>query len=129
MLGALASCTKPAPSFQRDVLPVMVKQCASAEGCHGERPTDSVKLDLRPDAAYAELVGAPAEAREGWIRVAPGQPDASFLLDKLSGRLRHGEGKPMPIDAETGAPLEPSPLPAGYVEQVLVPWIRSGARP
>jgi hypothetical protein len=117
------------PSFHRDVLPVMVKQCASAEGCHGERPTDSVKLDLRPDAAYSELVGVRAEAREGWLRVTPGQPDASFLLDKLSGRLGRGEGKPMPIDEETGAPIEPSPLPEGYVEHVLVPWIRSGAPP
>jgi hypothetical protein len=130
-LLAVAACVKPAPqpAFRREVLPVLVKQCASAEGCHGEKPTDSVHLDLRPDAAYAELVGAPAEAREGWLRIAPGKPDASFLLDKLGGRLGHGEGKPMPIDAETGAPIEPSPLPPGYVEKVLVPWISAGAPP
>jgi hypothetical protein len=86
-----------------------------------------VSLDLRPDAAYAELVGAPAEARRGWLRVSPGQPDASFLLDKLRGTLGAGEGKPMPIDATTGAPPVESPLPQGYLERVLVPWIRAGA--
>jgi hypothetical protein len=121
-------CSRTAPSFQRDVLPVMAKQCASADGCHGEKPTDSVKLDLRPDAAYAELVNAKAEAREGWVRVAPGQPDASFLLEKLRGRLGASEGKAMPIDTETGAPVEPSPLPPDYIEKVLVPWIASGAK-
>jgi hypothetical protein len=131
LLIVAAACTRPAPapSFHRDVLTVMVKQCASAEGCHGDKPTDSVSLDLRPDAAYAQLVGVKAEAREGWLRVAPGNPDASFLLDKLTGRLGAGEGKPMPIDPETGAPLEPSPLPPRYVDGVLVPWIRAGAKP
>jgi hypothetical protein len=121
-------CTRPSPgiSFERDVKPVLVKQCASAEGCHGDKPTDSVSLDLRPDAAYSELVGAKAEARAGWLRVSPGNPDASFLLEKLRGRLGAAEGKPMPIDAETGAPLEPSPLPPGYLN-LLDRWISAGA--
>jgi hypothetical protein len=60
--------------------------------------------------------------------VSPGQPDASFLLDKLTGRLGQGEGKRMPIDDVTGAPLEPSPLPQSYVDAVLAAWIRCGAR-
>jgi hypothetical protein len=30
--------------------------------------------------------------------------------------------------ADTGAPIEPSPLPPGYVDQVLVKWIAEGAQ-
>lgn len=128
LLLATACKSEPkAPSFRRDVMPVMQRQCAGAEGCHGEKPTDSVALDLRPDAAYAALVNAPAEARAGAWRVLPGSPDASFLVDKLRGPPGRGEGKRMPIDEDTGVTVEPSPLPADYVERVLVPWIAAGA--
>jgi hypothetical protein len=34
----------------------------------------------------------------------------SFLLAKLVGPLGDGEGKRMPLDADTGAPLRPSPI-------------------
>ncbi len=127
---ALACKKSPPPpkvSFKRDVLPELSRSCASAEGCHGAEPTDSVSLDLRPDASYAELVGVDSEGRPGTARVAPGAPDASFLLDKLRGTLRRGEGKSMPLDADTGAPIVPSPPPPGYVEQVLAKWIAEGA--
>lgn len=117
----------PPPSFRRDVLPTIVEHCASAEGCHGDAPTDSVLLDLRAPAAYSELVGHAATARPGALRVAPGDPAASFLLDKLGGALGPREGKAMPLDADTGVPIEPSPLPAGYVDDVLRPWILAGA--
>jgi len=115
------------PSFRADVLPVLQQQCATAEGCHGAKPTDSVRLDLRPSTAYAQLVGVPAQARRSAMRVTPGVPAASFLLDKLSGTLGPREGKSMPVDADTGAPFEKSPLPNDYVELVLVPWIVGGA--
>ncbi len=132
LLILAAACRKPPPaskiSFQRDVQPELSRSCAGAEGCHGDAPTDSVSLDLRPDASYAELVGVDSEGRPGTARVSPGAPDASFLLDKLRGTLRRGEGKSMPLDADTGAPIAPSPLPPGYVDQVLVEWIAEGAK-
>src|SRR5262249_50386411 len=109
-------------SFRNDVLPVMLRHCADEKGCHGNKPTDSVDLDLRAAAAYSQLVGAHAEARKGAFRIKPGDPLSSFLIDKLEGSLRKGEGKPMPIDAQTGAPLSPSPLPPDYIGKVLKPW-------
>src|SRR5262249_325105 len=115
------------PSFRADVLPVLQQQCATAEGCHGAKPTDSVRLDLRPSTAYAQLVGVPAQARRGAMRVTPGVPAATFLLDKLSGRLGPREGKSMPVDPDSGAPFDKSPLPGDYVDMVLVPWIVGGA--
>jgi hypothetical protein len=86
-----------------------------------------VHLDLRPAAAYSQLVNAPAEARAGAFRVKPGDPEASFLIDKLEGTLGGGEGKKMPIDDQTGVPLDPSPLPPDYIDTVLKPWIMQGA--
>jgi hypothetical protein len=129
LLAVAAACHKPpGVSFKREVQPELTKSCATAEGCHGPAPTDSVSLDLSPDASYAQLTGVDSEGRPGTARVTPGAPDASFLLDKLRGTLRQGEGKSMPLDADTGAPIVPSPLPPSYVDQVLVKWIAEGAK-
>ncbi len=117
----------PIPSFRADILPVLVRNCATAEGCHGNKPTSSVDLDLRASAAYRQLVDMPSEARRGAVRVKPGDAQASFLLDKLTGRLGPvQEGKRMPVDAETGAPVVPSPLPSDFMD-VLEQWIAAGA--
>jgi hypothetical protein len=117
-----------APSFRGEIAPVLERMCARAAGCHGDQPTDSVDLDLRQAASYRQLVGVAAQARRGGaLRVKPGDPAASFLVDKLTGKLGAREGKPMPIDAVTGAPLEPSPIGADYLDGVLKPWIAAGA--
>jgi hypothetical protein len=106
---------------------VLDRQCAQAKGCHGDEPTDSVALDLRRDHAYAELVGHPSLVRKGALRVKSGDPAASFLVDKLVGTLGPREGKTMPLDPDTGAPIVPSPLPPGFIERTLKPWIAAGA--
>ncbi len=123
-----ASPARRIPSFRTDIVPVLVLNCSSAEGCHGNKPTPSVHLDLRASSAYEQLVGSPSEARRSALRVKPGDPQASFLIDKLTGRLGPvQEGKPMPIDVDTGAPVIPSPLPPDFIEKVLEPWIAAGA--
>lgn len=144
LVAALAGCkardSSPSPptqvktapavraiSFRDEIYPVLAKYCATAEGCHGSRPTESVDLDLRAGAAYAQLVGTAAEARKGSLRVKPGDAAASFLVDKLAGSLRSDEGKTMPLDVESGAPLNPSPLPPDFIEKILKPWIQAGA--
>jgi hypothetical protein len=131
----LFACTKraptatppAAPSFVHDIAPVLDRMCARAEGCHGTKPTDSVDLDLRAAAAYRQLVEVPAQARKGASRVKRGDPAASFLVEKLTGHLGPREGKPMPIDPNTGVPVVPSPIPSDYVEHILMPWIAAGA--
>jgi hypothetical protein len=117
-----------APSFRADILPTIERHCSDPKGCHGFHRTDSVELDLTHAAAYRELVGHESEVRRGALRIAPGDPDHSFVLDKLSGRLNHDEGKRMPLDADTGAPIEPSPISSAFVDGVLTPWIRNGAK-
>jgi hypothetical protein len=122
-----APAPPPPPSFRGEILPVFLRACAHADGCHGAKPTDSVDLDLRADAAWAQLVGRTAQARPGALRVKAGDPSASFLVDKLTGVLGPREGKKMPIDEITGAPIEPSPLPADFLAGALRRWIAAGA--
>jgi hypothetical protein len=115
------------PSFKRDISPMLAMKCAGTDGCHGPDATDRVNLDLREGGAYRTLVGRPAELRPGTLLVDPGQPDKSFLIAKVTHKLGEGEGKPMPLDPQTGSVMIPSPI-ADFVERKLVPWIANGAK-
>lgn len=132
-LRRLAEPTGPTPaaaaavSFRRDVAPVLARTCASSDGCHGPDPTHRVKLDLRATASYASLVGHPSEMRPGAVLVAPAKPAGSFLVDKLTRKLApKGEGRPMPLDPQTGNVQDPNPV-EGFVWKTLVAWIAQGA--
>ena len=118
--------TQPAPSFRRDVLPTLVHRCAAPGGCHGERPTREVNLDLRAGGAYKALVSRASETRNGVLLVDPHHPARSFVVDKLTGNLAKDEGNRMPLDPDSG-----SPVPAGTVDAFVwsdvVPWIAAGA--
>ena len=118
----------PVPSFERVLVPYFQRTCAQAHDCHGDQPNTHVDLDLRTaDSAWSHLVNRPSEERAGAMRVKPGDPDASFVMAKLTGALRDREGKAMPVDPETGMPLRPVPFDPDFVEKVMRPWIRSGA--
>ena len=113
-------------SFRKDVAPVLARTCASTEGCHGEHRTKIVELDLREGQSFASLVRVASELREGQQRVVPGQPDASFLINKLKGKLQDNEGRAMPLDPATGTARHPSPV-VEFVDRMLIPWIAAGA--
>jgi hypothetical protein len=113
-------------SFRTNIVPILADTCAVTGGCHGEDPTHRVDLDLRWSAAYRSLVRHPSEMRKGTQLVEPGHPARSFLVDKLTHNLKEGEGKPMPLDPQTGAVRQPSPLET-FVWATLVPWITVGA--
>jgi hypothetical protein len=88
--------------------------------CHG--PFAQGGLDLSQEAAWLSLVNVaaqnPTAAAAGKLRVLPGDPDASFLSQKLHGTLVAGEGSQMPL-------IGPA-LPAD--ERALIDaWIRGGA--
>jgi hypothetical protein len=92
----------------------------TAPSCHGGGGAGG--LVLSAGAAYGDLVGVaasnPAAHAAGLLRVAPGDPDRSFLLRKLAGTLGAGEGAPMPFGG--------SHLPAGSIDLVRR-WIAAGA--
>ena len=82
--GSCVSCG-PDATLSGDVQPIFTRSCATT-GCHtGTRA--SAGLDLRAGTAYGDLVGVGSSAAMcgGRVRVVPGDPDASYLLDKLTG--------------------------------------------
>ncbi len=110
----------PAPAtFATIERKIFAVSCATLS-CHGAAASGG--LQLTPDVAYTNLVGVPATNpaanAAGLLRVAPGDPDHSFILDKLTGALAAGEGVPMP---QVG-----SPLPQAKIDLVRR-WIAAGA--
>ena len=93
--------------------------CATLS-CHGAGNAGG--MTLAAGAAYANLVGVPpsnsAALAAGLLRVAPGDPDRSFLLRKLEGALGPDEGQPMP---RVGAQLPPALI------DLVRRWIAAGA--
>jgi hypothetical protein len=77
------SCAGDGVSFIVDVGPLLANSC-TAPGCHGF-PAPAAGLDLRAGFAYDSLVGVPSSQCLDRLRVAPGQPDASYLIDKITG--------------------------------------------
>lgn len=112
-------CVSALPSYSRHIDPIFrAKGCASS-GCHGGlRPEEG--LDLRDTAsAYESLVGRPSTQCDGKVLVVPGDPSASYLLNKLTGQgMCHGSR--MPVGGQ--------PLAAHELDRVRI-WIETGAGP
>jgi hypothetical protein len=111
-------------------------QAFSSCSCHvgggapvGPRAAPFGGLDLSPGQAYAQLVHVPAQIAPQKLRVVPGDPDHSFLYQKLTGQLASdgSEGAPMP---ELRAQWAHGPTPARLPEATLAlvrSWIAAGA--
>jgi hypothetical protein len=97
-------------SIQSNVLTPICTTCHSGA---------AAPLGLRLDegAAYAMLVNAPSVEVPELNRVTPGNPDASYLIQKLEGTARVGSRMPF------GNP----PLPAETIN-VIRQWIADGAQ-
>jgi len=131
--GALAACGKgggdkppaaeapPTPAaapsaFAALEAQVLVPRCAAGGGCHsGAAPAGG--LDLSAGNAHKNLVGVKAARRPERLRVAAGDPEGSYLVQRLS---QGGDSPLMPLGGE--------PLPAADVER-LKAWIADGAKP
>lgn len=92
-----------APTFSGDVQPIFANSCASG-GCHGG-PEGLTGLDLSPSVAYDQLVGAPSFQVPTLNRVTAGDPDQSYLMNKLHGTFEDvgGSGDIMPPGFGLGA--------------------------
>ena len=124
---SLSTLTGPTPnlqptfaSIQRDIFeaPDLAGRVACI-GCHtnvGRSP--SAGLNLTHDVAYDVLVNVPSSERPGLRRVAPGDPENSYLVHKVDGRAGI-VGRRMPF---SGAPF----LTDGQI-LVLKRWIEIGA--
>ena len=104
-------------SIQRDILSASDSSGRPAcTSCHNGNPF--VPGNWSPATAYAQLVGRASFQRPALLRVAPGNPDASYLVHKLEGRAGIG-GVRMPLNGPY--------LTDGQI-RVIKRWIELGAR-
>ena len=88
-------------------------------GCHTSTGrTPSGGLNLNHDVAYEQLVNLASRGKPAAVRVVPGNPDASYLVQKLEGASGI-VGRRMPF---AGAPF----LTDGQL-LILRRWIATGA--
>jgi hypothetical protein len=122
-----------APTFARDVLPALRLSCGAGDAatCHGT-PSPIGKVSyaegLSAAAVLAGLKEAPANAPPtapgggAWLRVAPGEPGRSWLLEKVTQDDPGGQGQAY----GNRMPLQAPNLCAATVE-TLTAWIARGA--
>jgi len=115
-LPALATAAEQV-SFARQIAQILQTNCAP---CHltGDEPGG---MRLYPSAAYGSIVGVKAQGNPALVRVAPGDPEASYLLHKVRGTHLDfgGVGVQMPFGQ----------TPISKQDQDLIrQWIAQGAK-
>jgi Ca2+-binding RTX toxin-like protein len=101
-------------SFVDDIQPIFTNRCIQ---CHSG---GGAPMGLRLDAAnsYANLVNVPSTEVPALMRVEPGDPDNSYLIQKLEGNAAVGAQMPF------GGPY----LTQRTIDDVRL-WITEGANP
>lgn len=103
----------PSATFARVQSEVFTPSCALA-GCHGGS-SPQLGLDLSAGKSWASIVNVRA-VESTRLRVAPGDPDASYLVSKVKGDATI-TGVRMPL----GGALTPAEI------DLIVDWVRRGA--
>ena len=122
LLISLASTTLAAGdegtevSFEKDLMPTLKRRCGA---CHitGDEPG---KMALVPGKAHDHLVNADA-VEVAMKRVAPGEPDDSYLIHKIQGTHLEVGGNGVRM------PFHQGPLPQKQIDQFRR-WIEQGAK-
>jgi hypothetical protein len=114
-------CDTVTSTFDQIQQTIFTQVSCARSTCHNvaQAPHD---MSLAPGEAWANLVGVEPANRTarnaGTLRVDPGNPANSFLLDKLRGPLAPGEGDPMPLQLKS--------LPRNAI-RLVEEWIAAGA--
>ena len=114
-------CDTVTSTFDQIQQTIFTPTSCARSTCHNvvQAPHD---MSLAPGEAYANLVGVmPANfsaQTAGKLRVDPGNPGNSFIVDKLRATLALGEGDPMPLQLKR--------LPENAI-RVIEEWIAAGA--
>ena len=88
--------------------------------CHSTK-SHAGDLILEAGISHGQLVGVPATLAPTKVRVVAGDPDASFLVDKVVPPVEPSEGMIMPWGAPQGL--------ASHEVAALRGWIEQGAGP
>jgi hypothetical protein len=125
----LAGCGAPAPPPSGPTFRNVEAQVLSGCSCHGEG-SSSGSLDLSLEKAYQQLVGVPAAIAPQKLRVKPGDPDHSFLYQKLTGMLPTDGSEGVPMPELRAAPVHYSTTTESLPDDDLTlvhDWIAAGA--
>jgi hypothetical protein len=109
--GNVAALTPDWASIQANVFTPICTRCHV-----GANAPQGLRLDS--ENSYGALVGVPSSEAPGVLRVRPGDPGGSYLVQKLEGRAAVGARMPL------GEPA----LPEATI-QVIRQWITDGAAP
>jgi hypothetical protein len=117
--GCSGETGRPAPDESSGIYAALEKEIfvlrCLGKGCHtGAQPAGG--LNLSQSQAYSQLVGVPSQRRPERMRVAPGDPEASYLVQRL---VPGGDLPMMPMLAEA--------LSEADIERIRS-WIRDGAK-
>ncbi|GAB4258705.1 MAG: hypothetical protein Kow0092_06440 [Deferrisomatales bacterium] len=120
---ALAACSGPEPASVAKETgglsglaeEIFVPRCARP-GCHGGS-SPAAGMNLGQGHTYDSLVGARASRRPDRLRVDPGNPEGSYLLERLQPG---GDTPVMPLGGPRLGPEELDRIRA---------WIEAGAKP
>lgn len=106
-------------SFRQELQPVLNARCVV---CH-VTGAENAGLNLQRAVARQQLVDVPS-TQAPMARVAPGLPEASYLMHKLRGThgTVGGSGAPMPFTDGNPSPLSPAEL------DLFERWIAQGAK-
>lgn len=116
-----SAAQSPAPSAPLCPTTFLIQRCGTAK-CHGgEKPKEG--LDLSSEAALqATAIGKDA-AQASLKRIAPGDPEASYLFLKITKQRRTDDKR---IKWRS---MPPGPLPLNESEITLIEtWIKAGAK-
>jgi len=113
-LRASAAGPAAAPSFERDVAPILERRCLE---CHGPKSADAELKDTRPKGGLSLTTRAAALAGgESGPALVPGKPAESLLIDLVT--LDKAGHAAMPKKRD---PLKPAEI------DTLTRWIAAGA--
>ncbi len=94
---------------------IFTPNCATS-GCH-EGPNASGGMSLEAGVIADEIIGQTSTGYGDILRIAPGDPDNSLIVQKVRG-----------TEAGSQMPFGRTPLPAEAIAK-LVEWIEAGANP
>jgi hypothetical protein len=129
--GAVPSDDVPlveVPTYAADIAPILVPSCGTTSGCHVTTDVSPAVVGLDFSGSPTAFVGKKRIGDDTEIIVTPGDPDASFLLNKVIPNLT-GAGLACEATASCGSPMPliGDKLTPNRIENIRR-WIAAGAQ-
>jgi hypothetical protein len=104
-------------SFAHDIQPIFNQNCTI---CH-QGNQNSSGLNLQNGSAYKNLVNVKSN-QSSLLRVLPGHPDQSYLINKLLGTQAEvgGSGRQMPYEVKSSLPQTQINLIQRWISEIAL---------